>query len=185
MSAYPVLRTFTLQEYLKLERASKTRNEYLDGQIYAMAGGTGDHSSLIVNTTILLGIQLRGGNCRVFSSDLRIATSENGAQFYPDLTVICGGPRYLNKSSDCALNPIVVFEVSSKSTHKYDQEIKTSYYKQMPSVRHIVLMSQDAIEVEHHFLNQETWAIETLRDPDATLHLAAVGATLPVSAIYE
>ena len=151
MGAYPVLRRFTSDEYLRLERASDTRHEFFDGLIYAMAGGTRTHDRVVMNASFLLQRQLRGGNCDVLSGNFRIAISAQGPQFYPDLSVICGQAHYLDSTTDCALNPSLVLEVLSKSTRRYDREVKVAQYKEIPAMLHIVLISQFTVDVEHHF----------------------------------
>jgi len=134
----------------------------------------------------LLQTQLSGGNCRTHSADLRIAVSKRGPFFYPDLSVICGEPALTDKTRDCALNPTVVIEVLSKSTRKYDREVKVARYTEIPTLRHTVLISQQAIFIEHHFRTPDgKWKIDKLDDRKASLGLAAVNAVLPLAKIYE
>ena len=186
MSAYPVLRRFTPEEYLRLERASRTKNEYVDGLIYAMAGATFSHDRIVMNATFLLQSQLRDGKCTVNSADFRIAVSQGGPYFYPDLSVICGKPKFLDDSLDCAMNPVVVVEVLSKSTRKFDRETKVERYYEVPTLRHIVLISQFAVAVEHHFrVKGGKWRTEKLETLESAVKLAAVGASLPLAAIYD
>ena len=151
MGAYPILPRFTPEEYLRLERASRTKNEYVDGLIFAMAGATFKHDNIAVNTLVLLQNQLRGGKCSVRSADFRIATSQQGPYFYPDLSVICGKPQFLDDSLDCALNPSVVVEVLSKSTRKYDRETKVARYSEIPTLRHIVLFRSSRLTLSITF----------------------------------
>lgn len=186
MGAFPVLRRFTSEEYLQLERASDTRHEYLDGLIYDMAGGTLHHDSLVVNSMVLLQNQFKSGRCAVRSPNFRIAISPTGPHFYPDLSVICGKPEFLDSTMDCALNPTVVIEVLSKSTRKYDRETKVALYREIPALRHIVLISQFAVLVERHFRTPAgKWKREKLEDRGLTLELTAVGSSLPLAGIYE
>ena len=80
---------------------------------------------------------------------------------------------------------MAVFEVSSRSTRKYDREIKLIHYRQMPSIRHIVLISQFSVSVEHYFRGEDgIWKTENLDDRRATLELSAIGISLPLSSIY-
>lgn len=81
---------YSFRDYITHEEASNTRHEYLDGQIYAMAGGTPEHSALIASVTTHLSNAVRGGACRVHMSDLRIRVAETGLATYPDAAVICG-----------------------------------------------------------------------------------------------
>jgi Uma2 family endonuclease len=185
MGAYPILRRFTPEEYLALERASETRNEYVDGLIYAMAGGTYKHDRLSVKLMMMLQNQFGDGNCNVCSANFRIAVSKRGPFFYPDLSVICGEPEFLDESMDCALNPSAVIEVLSKSTRKYDRETKVAHYCKIPSLRHVVLISQFTVSVEHHFRARGgKWKEEKVEDR-GVVQLAAIRAALPLSGIYE
>ena len=81
---------YSFHEYVAHERASNTRHEYLHGQIYAMAGGSPEHSALIASVATHLSVQVRGGRCRVHMSDLRIRVSATGLATYPDVAVVCG-----------------------------------------------------------------------------------------------
>src|SRR5271165_6806610 len=82
--------SFTPEQYLEIDRASQCRNEYLDGHIYAMAGGSPAHSYLAVAIISELRQALRNRGCQVANCDLRVRTSERGPYFYPDATVFCG-----------------------------------------------------------------------------------------------
>ena len=186
MGAYPVLRRFTPEEYLRLERASATRNEYIDGQIYAMAGGTMEHDTIVKNIDRALAPQLEGGPCDTWTGNFRIAVSKSGPYYYPDLSVICGEPELLDRSRDCALNPVAVFEVSSKSTRKFDRDTKVVRYQEISTIRHIVLISQYSVAVEHHFRRPRgKWRVEKLTGLSSTLALPPIGATLPLTVIYN
>ena len=187
MGAYPALRRFTPEEYLKFERASATKNEYIDGQIFAMAGGTIDHARISMNVAGDLRVQLKGGPCEVLPADFRIGVSDRGPYFYPDLSVICGAPELLDNSRDCALNPVVVFEVLSKSTRRYDRETKSALYREIPTLRHIVLISQSTVSVEHFFRQQlgTEWKTEKLTSRESSLVLPAIHAILALDGIYD
>jgi len=183
MGAYPALRRFTPSEYLRLERAAELRSEYIDGQIYAMAGGTLTHDRIVMNATFLLQSQLRGGRCEVHSSELRIAVSKQGPFFYPDLSVICGEIQNLDTRQDCVLNPSLIVEVQSKSTRKYDREVKVGWYQQIPALQHILLLSQTVVFVEHHFRNPDgDWAVS---DRAATLRIGSLSVALPLAELYD
>ena len=184
--AYPALRRFTPDEYLELERISVTKNEFVDGLIYATAGGTLEHARIIRNIDRELTPQFAGRGCETWSSDLKIAISASGPFFYPDLSVICGEPHLLDQRRDCAMNPVVVFEVLSKSTVRYDRTTKVSRFKEVASMRHIVLVSQDSYMVEHSYRDQaDEWKVKLARGKSASVGLSAIDATLTLAAIYD
>ncbi len=106
-------RNYTYDEYLGFEALSNVKHEFLDGQIYAMAGGTPEHAALAAAAITLLGPQLRGGDCRPYNSDLRVRTP-TGLTTYPDVTVICG-PREIDGVDPLAItNPTLIVEVLSR-----------------------------------------------------------------------
>jgi Uma2 family endonuclease len=147
----PAHHRFAFDEYLELEAQAALKHEFLDGQVWAMAGGSPEHAALAANVTALLVAQLRGKPCRVFSSDLRVRVQATGLATYPDVTVICG--RFERDPEDrrghTALNPKVVIEVLSPSTEEYDRGEKLLHYRELPSVEEVVLIAQDrrAIDV--------------------------------------
>lgn len=81
---------YTPEEYLAFECAAKTKHEYLDGQIYAMAGGSPQHNQICFNTNVAVGVQIRGTDCIGYISDQKIRTDPMDLFFYPDLTIVCG-----------------------------------------------------------------------------------------------
>jgi len=81
---------YSFEDYLGVEEASAVRHEFLNGDIFAMAGGTPEHAALSAAVVVVLGAALRGGPCRTYSSDLRVRVSATGLATYPDAAVICG-----------------------------------------------------------------------------------------------
>jgi len=82
--------SYSYDEYIQVDEDSHVRHEYLDGQIYAMAGGSPEHAELAANVITALRTRLRGGGCHVYSSDLRVRVLATGLATYPDVTVVCG-----------------------------------------------------------------------------------------------
>ncbi|MBV9867795.1 MAG: Uma2 family endonuclease [Abitibacteriaceae bacterium] len=92
---------YTTDEYLQLERVADSKSEYFNGVIYAMAGSSPEHSAITANVTIALGVQLRGRQCQVFSSDLKVATAPTGLFAYPDLSIVCGNHAFTTSAAMC------------------------------------------------------------------------------------
>src|SRR5215210_2036566 len=137
----------TYGEYLGFEASSNVKHEFLDGQIYAMAGGTPEHAALVAAAITLSGPQLRGGECRPYNPDLRVRTP-TGLTTYPDVTVI-RGPRQIDDMDPLAItNPTLIVEVLSRSTEDYDSGDKFEHYKTFPSLREYVLVSHRERSVE-------------------------------------
>ncbi len=179
---------FTEDEYYALEAASQTKHEFVNGHIYAMTGGSPSHNTISTNLVGQLFGALRGGPCRVFSTDMAIKTLETGSVFYPDVTVVCGEPVYVPPLSIAKLeNPTIIFEVLSPSTAPYDRTTKFYNYAQIPSLKQYVLVEQDQPLI--HVINRNDaneWdAIHPLDGIDAELTLPAVNVTLAFNDIYE
>ena len=108
-------------EYLALEARADTRHEYLDGEVFAMAGGTPEHGALAMAVARALGVALRGRPCRVFSSDVRVRIPETGLTTYPDLSVVCSKLETDPIDPDAITNPLLIVEVLSDTTEGYDR----------------------------------------------------------------
>jgi Uma2 family endonuclease len=118
----PAHRTrYSWAEYLALEASSNVKHEFLDGQIYGMAGGTPEHAALAAATIGILFGQLRGGPCRVYDADLRIRVLATSLATYPDAAVVCGPLERDPADPDGVTNPTLLVEVLSSSTEEYDR----------------------------------------------------------------
>lgn len=186
---------YTVQEYLALERASEARHEFLDGQIYAMAGESPAHSDICTNLVAELRAQLRGTPCRVWSKDVKVRSgpapqtgrSTKGLFSYPDLVVVCGEPQFHDEHRDVLLNPTVIIEVLSPSTEAFDRGEKWSRYQTwLPSLTHYVLVSQSKPQLEH-YLRQPNgeWLYSSVKDPEGSLHLTSVDCALRLAEVYD
>jgi Uma2 family endonuclease len=174
-------------EYLVAELASPTKHEFLDGEVFAMAGGSPEHAALAASVSGQLGAALRGQACRVYSSDLRIRIEETNVVFYPDVSVVCGTLETSSLDPDAATNPVVIVEISSPTTEAFDRGAKAAHYRRLPSLREYVLVAQDRRHVEVHSRNAAgIWEIHEAGDGMATsVALPSLGIALDVGAIYD
>ncbi len=177
---------YTFVDYLALEAMSPVRHEYLNGQVWAMAGGTPDHAAIAANLVGLLWGALRNQPCRVFSSDLRVRVKETGLATYPDLTVVCGSLETDPDDSggNTAINPTLVVEVLSPSTENYDRGEKLAHYKRIPSLHEILLVAQDERLVERWSKTASGWTLEVVRG-EARVCLQSVECTLDLAEVYR
>ncbi len=176
----------TPEEYLERERQAETKSEYLNGKIFAMSGGSADHSLIAVNLAAEFRQALRSGNCRSFSSDLRLRVNSSGLYTYPDVMVICGKPEFADDRRDTVTNPIVIAEVLSASTQDYDRGHKFQLYRALPSLAEYLTISQDEVHVEQYTRQPSgQWLLSETNDPGATIHLPSLHIDLPLSGIYE
>src|SRR5213082_3387638 len=103
-------------EFLELDRRAEVKSEFFEGEMFAMAGGTGEHSLIGANLVRAFGNHLENRPCVTFNSDLRIKIEATGLLTYPDISVVCGAARYLEETRDTLLNPTLIAEVLSDST---------------------------------------------------------------------
>jgi Uma2 family endonuclease len=140
-------RTLTPHEFLVWERSQQDRHIYVRGQVFAMAGGSPRHNGLCAEVIARLADGLRGGRCRVFTSDQKLGLPKD--QFvYADAVVVCGTLELRSGTTDVVTNPRVVVEVLSKNTETYDRGDKQQGYLSLPSLEHLVLVSQREPRVE-------------------------------------
>lgn len=177
--------SYTFRDYVAHDDVSSTKHEYLDGQIYAMAGGTPEHSALIASVTTHLSNQVRGGRCRVHMSDLRIRVAETGLATYPDVAVVCGPWERDPEDARTVVNPTVIVEVLSPSTEAYDRGEKLEHYRRIPTLRACLLVAHDRREIEVWARDAGAPWTRVLVVSGGVVAIEAIGAALRVDAIYE
>ena len=177
-------RHYTYAEYLALDEASNVKLEYYAGDIFAMAGGTPEHAALSLQVGSSLNVQLEGGPCRVYGSDLRIRVLTSGLATYPDATVVCGPLERDPEGKNTVLNPTVVIEVLSASTESYDCGEKREQYQQIPSLREIVFVAHDQHRIEVFRRQADEWSRHQA-GPGESIALESISCRLDVDALYE
>jgi len=178
-------RRYTIGDFVRLEEYSNVRHEFLDGQIYAMAGGTPEHGARAANVIGLLTAQLRGRPCRVQTSDVRIRVKASGLDTYPDVSVVCEHEERDAEDPDAIANPILLVEVLSPSTEEYDRGEKLEHYKRLESLREVVFVAHDEWRVEViRRTDGGDWSTSTARKGQS-LELTSVGCELPVDDVYR
>jgi Uma2 family endonuclease len=184
MSASAHRTHYTLDDYLSFEASSNVKHEYLDGKIYAMAGGSPEHAALAAAVIGLLFPQLRDGRCRAHDADLRVRVPATGLHTYPDVTVICG-PREVDTRDAHAVNsPTLIVEVLSPSTQEYDRGEKFEHYERLPSLKQYVLVDASERTVEVRTRTESGWSRAGLRDGEVA-KLESIGATLDVRELFD
>jgi Uma2 family endonuclease len=142
---------YTYADYVALELDSSTKHEFLDGEIYAMAGGSEEHSALAAEVLRVLGSAVGDGPCRVHTSDLRIYVEPSGLATFPDGSVICGPlAQHAASPKATAVNPTVLLEVTSDSSEEYDTREKVEHYRTIPSLRDYVIVSHRERRITVH-----------------------------------
>jgi Uma2 family endonuclease len=178
--------TWTVEQYLEMERASEDKHEYLNGEIYLMSGASRNHNLVMANTLASLHGQLRKRPCIVFPSDMRVRVLDTGLYTYPDISVVCDPPQIDDTVQDTLLNPTLIVEVLSPSTESYDRNKKFRHYRTIDSLKEYVLVSQDEPRIERYLRqpNRE-WLFADAVGLDASLEFTSVGCTLALADVYD
>ncbi len=186
MLVQPQSQTYTLDEYRALEETAEFRNEYHDGRIIPMSGGTIDHNRIVRNLVRILDTAFRQKPYEVFTSDLRLWISQYRKGTYPDVMVIADKPVFNDNRTDEVLNPCLIVEVLSKSTEGYDRGDKFLYYRSIPEFREYLLVSQSEYFIEHYRKTGEgQWLLQEYRGNEAEIALESVGVSLVIKDMYE
>jgi Uma2 family endonuclease len=182
MARLPVT-PLTEEQYLQIERLADSKSEYHDGQMFAMSGGSLNHSLIATRMSALLDPQMPKG-CRTFNSDLRIKIVAAKVFTYPDGGVFCGEPEFAGNQTDVILNPLLIVEVLSPSTEGYDRGKKFELYRTIPSFREYLVVHQDRRHVEHYSKqDDDSWLLRE-HVGAATVAIARLNAKVPLSELY-
>ncbi len=175
--------------YLENELSSEVKHEFINGDVYAMAGASSNHNRLVANIVRELGSHLKGSPCEPFASDMKVQV--NSDLFYPDTMVVCDHQANENGVTD---SPLIIVEVLSKSTRRIDQTLKRTAYQSLPSLQEYIVIEQDVVDIEvcrrnnhwqseHYFLGDEVFfksidlhlsvaeIYERVENPDMQLYL--------------
>ena len=184
MASNPVSKV-TEEQYLAIERAAEFRSEFLDGEMFAMSGGSVRHAILQVNILVELSVGLRGTPCQAFGPDFRIKVS-NRIYTYPDVSVACGKVLLADGHNDSLLNPVVIVEVLSPTTEKYDRGLKFQHYRSIASLKDYILVDQSQMRIEQYTRQpDDTWTLRDYQNPEQELKIDSIGVSIPLGRIYD
>ncbi|MEQ9354775.1 MAG: Uma2 family endonuclease [Coleofasciculus chthonoplastes F3-SA18-01] len=179
-------RYYSTEEYLALEEAADYKSEYIDGQIFPMAGGSTNHNQIALNFSTELNFAFKKLDYRVFMSDVRLWIPQRRIYTYPDVMVIAGEPDYYNNRTDTITNPQVIIEVLSKSTKGYDRSGKFRLYRTIPTVEEYLLLDQTKIYVEHFSkTDAKRWSFREYDESDQAIALSSVDFQISLADAYN
>ncbi len=167
------------QEYLEGEKISEIKHEYIDGNVYAMAGASKNHQRIIANLTINIGGYLRNTPCEIFSSDIKVRVDAK-KYFYPDVIVVCEND---DEDAYYTESPRIIVEVLSNSTRKFDHTLKRQFYQTLPSLEEYILIEQDFVQVEV-YRKVDSWQSNFYYLGD-TVTFQSLDFSLSVAEIYQ
>ena len=170
-------------DYLAAERDAEVRHEYVDGVLFAMAGGSRAHNQIATNLVVALGTHLRGSGCRVSSSDMKVRLADGRRYYYPDIVVSRGDVRE-EPDEYTETRPVLVVEILSPSTAATDRREKRLAYQGLPSLIDYLIVSQETTFAERFTREGEDGWTRAEFGPDEGIGLASVGTTIAMSDLY-
>ncbi len=174
----------TEEEYLEEERRADYKSEFYKGEIFAMAGATKEHNKIVASIVAEIYDFLRGKDCSVFPSDLRMHNFDNSLYTYPDVTIVCGEEKYLDDKFDTLINPTVLIEVLSPATEDYDRGTKFKLYRSIPSLQNYIIVSSTEYAAEVYTRNNDQWILTTTKDKEGSLFISAIEYTMKLADVY-
>ena len=195
-TAQPVTKPlYTVEEYLQMERASEVRHEYLDGEIFEMAGETIAHGDISTNLTRIISTQLLGTPCRTLSKDTKIQSGwlprprrmMKGLFSYPDVVIVCGTPRTHEEYKDILLNPTVIIEVLSESSELFDRTEKfRRYCTHLETLTDYMLVAQNEPLIDsYHKTEAGRWEWSSVEGLESELSINSINCRLPLADVYD
>ena len=177
---------YTLEEYFELDKNAEGNFEYFDGEIFEMSGVSRQHATIEVNLISKLNPVSINRGCQTFPANLRIKVPVLPTYRYPDLSVVCGGAIFERIAGlDCLVNPILIIEVLSESTEKYDRGEKFQQYKSIVSFKEYLLVSQETKLITLFQKHNERFWLQSDYVAGETFHLTTLDLDLNVDEIYR
>jgi Uma2 family endonuclease len=178
--------SMTSAEYLRLERHATVKHEYHDGVIVAMAGASRKHNLIVGDTNASLIAQLRTRPCETYTSDMRVAIPSRNSYIYPDIVGVCDEPQFEDAEVDTLINPMLIIEVLSPSTERYDRTGKFALYRTLPSLNEYLLIAQDEYRIDYYRRTSDgLWFIGEAQGRESSLTLSfGDGCTLALAEVY-
>ena len=187
MSTLRKQRFYTLEEYYSLVKQSDEKYEYWNGEIFLMSGASPEHVMVADNILTLVKNQLRGQNCRPFSNDIRLKVPSSPPFRYADISVACGELIFEDIGGLKALvNPVLLIEVLSSSTERFDRQKKFDFYKSIESFREYLLVSQDQPSIVQYVKEEGgNWQANEVTGLDSEIYLPSINCRLLLREVYQ
>lgn len=176
----------SLEEYFEFDKNAEGNFEYFDGALFEMSGVSHNHARIERNLTTKLTPKAFEKGCEVFTSNLRVKIPASLLYRYPDLSLACGQPEFVEIAGvECLLNPILIVEVLSESTEKFDRGDKFLEYKSIASFREYVLISSTAVGITLFQKHNERFWLQSDYRPGESFHLNTLDLDLEVDELYQ
>jgi Uma2 family endonuclease len=173
----------TPKEYFAWEEQQLEKHEYIDGQVYAMSGGSKNHSLISVRFITLFANHLESDGCEIGNSDLRVNIAETNNYTYPDVSVTCDD--HDKTTTQYITYPCLIAEVLSASTEAYDRGGKFRMYRSNPVLQDYLLVSSSSIEIDlYHKNDAGEWLISNYKEGD-TIKLKSISLNFTIEQVYR
>ena len=177
---------YTPEEYLELEKKADYKNEYRDGEIISITGGTTNHNKLALNLATSLNVALNDLGYDIYIGDVKLWIPRYREFIYPDVMVIEGQPVYYSANTTIVTNPVLIVEVLSKSTKDYDRGDKFLYYRSIPEFKEYILIDQTKYYVMQYVKTSENqWILTEYETEDAMINLSSINVELSLKQLYK
>lgn len=176
---------YTPKEYLSLEEQAEERNEYIDGEIFPMSGGTTNHNKIAGNFYRAFPLEIDGQDYDIYMNDVKLWISQYRIYTYPDIMVIEGEPIYETETKTVVTNPCLIVEVLSQSTQNYDRTDKFKFYRSLPSLQEYILISQSSYYIEQFSKKNDQWLFNSYEGKNDNLKLQNIDFSLNLEDIYK
>jgi Uma2 family endonuclease len=177
---------YTPEEYLELEEKADYKNEYRDGEIISMTGGTTNHNKLALNLATGLNVALNDLDYEIYIGDVKLWIPRYREFTYPNVMVIEGQPVYYSTNTTIVTNPVLIVEVLSKSTKDYDRGDKFLYYRSIPEFKEYILIDQTKYYVMQYVKTSENqWILTEYETEDAMINLSSINVELSLKQLYK
>ena len=174
----------TPEAYLQIEEKSNIKHEYIDGQIYAMAGTTDTHNTIALNLALLIRNHFRGSDCRVYFADIKVRLEKRNRFYYPDIMVTCD-PKDRETSTYKSF-PKLIIEVLSESTEAFDRGDKFNDYQTIDTLEEYVLLNSKHYRVETFCRNEKgLWVLQSYTPDLQTFELQSINLTASFTDLYQ
>lgn len=186
MATQPLLK-LTPQEYLAIERIREYKSEYVNGEMFAMAGASKRHNLIMLNAAGELRSQLKGRPGHVYVTDMRVKVNPPELYTYPDVIVVCDQEQFEDQQEDTLLNPTMIIEVLSRTTETYDRGRKFVYYRKIESLREYILISQEMPLVECYVREpgSQSWLFSEANTLQDVVALTSINCRLILAEVYD
>ncbi|HIK08728.1 MAG TPA: Uma2 family endonuclease [Oscillatoriaceae cyanobacterium M33_DOE_052] len=178
-------RLYTREEYLALEETAAYKNEYHDGEIVPMTGGTTNHNKICLNFCRKFPLNINQQDYDIYAGDVRLWIPQHNRYIYPDVMVIRGNPVYEGKGKTTVTNPLLIVEVLSSSTRNYDKGDKFDFYRSLPEFKEYILIDQTKYYVAQYVKTATNqWVLTEYNGENSVLALAAVEFQITFAELY-